>query len=373
MKHTTTNISTTNATKTSAASAAHPLDITLDEQIAGASPAVNASTRTAVTSAPALLPSTPRVLYLDPRTIYEGAGKNRAESAYASDEFEQLAVSILAMGGNTQPIVARPVTATDVLPAGTAYEYVLVSGARRLRACKQHQLQVHAIVTDKLTPLDESLHRLAENFNRESLCAVELGWQVQFIREQHADAKLSDAAIGRMIGADKSAVSKALSLASLPRQIIECFEYIKHLRYSDAKPLTDAFSAAPHAVLEAAEQIRSGPQLKATEVLQRLTKAAADATRSGANAAKKPGVEPFNTTLEVDGKPVGMLTQNKAGQQVITLEMPLTVLQREALSRHIASFVRRSVMRLKAVKSTTKAAKGATATSPIKDAQGVES
>lgn len=363
---------TSNKTPTAAA-AKDLVDITLDDPAGGASPATDDASDPNAGPAPALLPSTPRVLYLDPDTVYEGHGPNRDESAFQSDEFEQLGVSILETGGNIQPIDVRRVTAGDQLPAGTSFDYVLVSGARRLRACKQRRLPVLAMVSEELTPLDESLRRLAENFNRQSLCALELGWQVQYIREQHAQAKLSDAAIGRMIGADKSIVSKALTLASLPRQIIDCFESVEQVQYNAAKPLKDAFSVAPAAVLAAAEQICSGPRPKAAEVLQRLTQAAADATGSEATASKKAGVESFNTRLEVEGKPVAEMAQNKAGKHVITLEIALSEGQREALGRHIASFVRQRVMGLKAPKGAAKAGNRAAAASPAQVAQGASS
>jgi ParB family chromosome partitioning protein len=352
-----------------AAAAREPVDITLDEANTSTPPSNDDHAGQPVDARPALDPSTPRVLYLDPNTVYEGTGPNRSEASFECDEFEKLAVSILEMRGNIQPIVARPIGTTDELPPGSTYEYVLVSGARRLRACKQHHLQVLAMVSTNFTPLDQSLHRLAENFNRKSLCAIELGWQVQFIREQHSEAKLSDAAIGRLIGADKSAVSKALNLATLPRQMIECFESVEHLRYNDAKPLKDAFTSNPHAVLEAAERIRSGPHLKAPEVLARLAKAGARTADGGAPAGKKSAVERFNTRLDVDGKPIGELSQNKAGNPVITLEIALSDGQREALGRHITSFVRLRVMGLKAPKAAAKAGGSTASTSPAQVAE----
>lgn len=356
-----------------AAGAKDLVDISLDEQTAPPLSASETAASAAGDLAPALLPSTPRVLKLDPNNVWEGDGPNRDKSAFESAEFEQLGVSILEMGGNTQPIDVRRVTAADRLPPGIACEYVLVSGARRLRACKRHRLQVLAMVSEEFTPLDASLRRLAENFNRQSLCALELGWQVQFIREQHADAKLSDAAIGRMIGADKSVVSKALTLASLPRQIIDCFESVEQVQYNAAKPLKDAFSAAPAAVLAAAGQICSGPRPKAAEVLQRLTQAAAEAKGGDTTGRKKTGVESFNTRLEVDGQAVGEMAQNKAGKWVITLENPLSDGQREALGRHVASFVRQRVMGLKAPKGATKAGKRTAAAPGAQVAEGASS
>jgi ParB family transcriptional regulator, chromosome partitioning protein len=369
----TTATTTTNTTKTTPATAANPVDITIDDPTATPSPAVNAHAHANDAFSRSLPGSAPRVEYLDPGTIYEGSGPNRDESAFASEQFEQLALSILAMGGNTQAIEVRPVTAADKLPAGEPYQYVLISGARRLRACRQHQLPVYATVNDRLTPLEESLRRLAENFNRESPCAIELGWQVNFIRTQYPEAKLSDAAIGRMIGADKSIVSKALTLASLPRAVIDCYESVDQLRYADAKPLMDAFTAAPQEVLAAAEQIRAGQQLKSSEILERLTKAAANAPGGEGTRLKKPGVERFNAALEVDGKAFGELAQTKAGDHVITLQIPLTELQRTALSKHITTFVRSKVMGLKAEKGSGKGEKSGTTTTPTKEAHGASS
>ncbi|WP_427913911.1 ParB/RepB/Spo0J family partition protein [Ramlibacter sp. MMS24-I3-19] len=373
MKNATTTTATTNTAKSTPTTTANPVDVTLDEHDAGTLPAVGTPAHPKDASSRPLLASAPRVEYLDPSTIYEGSGPNRDESAFVSEQFEQLALSILAMGGNTTAIEVRPVTTADELPAGGPYQYVLISGARRLRACRQHQLQVYATVNDKLTPLEESLRRLAENFNRESPCAIELGWQVQFIRTQYPEAKLSDAAIGRMIGVDKSIVSKALTLASLPRKVIDCFESVDQLRYADAKPLADAFTAAPEEVLAAAVQIRAGQQLKASEVLERLTNAAANAPGAAATKPKKTGVERFNAPLEAGGKVFGDLTQTKAGDHVITLQIALTEAHRMALSKHITSFVRSKVMGLKPEKGMGKGGKPATAIASTKEAQGAPS
>jgi ParB family chromosome partitioning protein len=373
MKNATTTTATTNTAKSGPATASNPVDVMLDEHNATPLPAVGTPAHLKEPSSPPVHPSTPRHDYLDPSTIYEGSGPNRDESAFASDKFEQLALSILAMGGNTQAIEVRPVTTADKLPPGEPYQYVLISGARRLRACRQHKLQVYAAVTDKLTPLEESLRRLAENFNRESPCAIELGWQIQFIRTQYPDAKLSDAAIGRMIGADKSIVSKALTLASLPRKVIDCFESVDQLRYADAKPLGDAFTAAPEEVLAAAEQIRVGQQLKASEVLERLTKAAANSPGGEATKHKRAGVERFNAPLEAGGTVFGELSQTKAGDHVITLQIALTEAHRTALRKHITSFVRSKVMGLKPEKGQSKGDKPATTTAPTKEAQGASS
>lgn len=319
----------------------------------------------------AATPLTHEVMCLDTAKIYEGASPNRLGSAFESEDFDRLALSILEAGGNTQAIHVRRLHADEV-PSGSDYEYLLVSGARRLRACRQHGLPVLAMVSSGFVSQNELLHRLAENHNRAPLSPYEFGRQLQHILDQPGQ-KLSLRAVARLVGSDLAMVSKGLDIANLPSALVECFVSPADIRYADAKPLKDAYAAAPKAVLDAAAAIQAGERPKAAEVVQRLTQAAADAGAAKGPGPKRGGVESFNTRLEVDGQAVGEMAQNKAGNPVITLELALSDGQREALGRHIASFVRQRVMGLKAPKSAAKAGKRTVAASSAQAGEGASS
>lgn len=85
------------------------------------------------------------LLLLATESIEVGGSPNRLEESFDSDEFFLLADSILHNRGNVQPIAVREL-APDEIPSDSPLRYRLISGARRLRACKMHQLPVLAIV-----------------------------------------------------------------------------------------------------------------------------------------------------------------------------------------------------------------------------------
>lgn len=158
------------------------------------------------------------VAYLDPATVYTGSGPNRLPEAFKSAEYESLSLSILAAGGNIQPVIVRLLESGEK-PAGTQYTYLLISGARRLHACRENALQVQALVREGWEGSEELIAKLVENHLRQALSPIELGRQLQFIWEQHAD--LSKRAVARLVGIDEAVVQKALDIAELPRAVIE--------------------------------------------------------------------------------------------------------------------------------------------------------
>ena len=125
----------------SASEPSHPADV----DIPLVSDPVSA---TVVGSAPShSSPSHPSstLLLLASESIEVGASPNRLEESFDSDDFFLLADSILHNRGNVQAIAVREL-APDEIPSDSPLRYRLISGARRLRACKMHQLPVLAIV-----------------------------------------------------------------------------------------------------------------------------------------------------------------------------------------------------------------------------------
>jgi ParB family transcriptional regulator, chromosome partitioning protein len=311
----------------------------------------------------------PVVVKLDPAEVYTGSGPNRLEQAFESEEFTKLSDSIMVTRGNLQPITVSPLP-PDKAPAGTRYKYILIDGARRLRACVENRLPVLAVVGDAPGSLPLEVARSALNQLREPLCAMEFGRQLQVILQMHPH--LSKRAVARIMGREEAQVMRAIDVAELPAAIVRCFPSPADIRYQDATPLKQAVASASEAVQAAAEEICKGPPLKASEVVKRLCDAAAAVAEGAAGKAAKKGDESF-ITLEVDGRQMGDLRQDKAGRQVITLEIALNDAQRQALNRQLQRFVREKILGQKKAKKSAKVGAAPGDAAPVPDAGGAAS
>lgn len=281
---------------------------------------------------------TPVVLQLDPGTI-EQKEPNRLSEAFDSPEFQDLVDSVLNARGNTVPIIVQSLRPEERV-AGSPIQYRLISGARRLKACEVAQLPVRAIVQTASMTTHAAIDRLLENHLREPLSPYELGMQLLHI--QALESPPSKRGLARLIGMDEGQVLKALDIAQLPDEVLAAFNSPSDLRYSDAKPLKDAYRTAPEAVLKEAALIKTETGVKPAEAVKRLSQAAAVSSAG-------QGVEPFNTPpdmpLEIDGQQVGKVGHDKKGRPVISLEVALTEEQETALSKSVEAFLRRRVLR----------------------------
>jgi ParB/RepB/Spo0J family partition protein len=333
------------AVKTPALPAAQDIipevDITFDE----------ATTIAPLASATAGASSTPTVLRLDPSEVYAGKGPNRLEEAFDSDEYAALSDSIMATHGNLQPITVN-LLPTEEVPPGTQYRYILVSGARRLRACLENRIPVLALVGYHGS-LPPEMVRAVENQLREPLKPIEFGRQLQAIVTKYPH--LSKRAIARVMGRDSAQIERCLDIAELPAAIVDCFMSPGDIRTNDATPLKQALERANEAVLVEAEEIRKGPPLKAAEVVKRLSEAAAAAAPLPPGKARRKGDESFITSVEVDGHAVGEMKQDRSGRQVITLDVELNGAQRRALNLQLERFVREKILGQKQQKKGFKA------------------
>lgn len=294
------------------------------------------------TPLPQTVPPSATVEFLDPHTI-EATEPNRLTEAFESESFQDLVDSVLNARGNTVPIIVRALRPEEQQP-GSTIKYQLIAGARRLKACALSQLPVRAIVQSASTHAHTAIDRLLENHLREPLSPYELGKQLLHI--QALESPPSKRGLARLIGMDEGQVLKAIDIAQLPDQVLAAFNSPSDIRYSDAKPLKDAYRAAPDAVIQEAALIQGESGLKPAEVIKRLSQVAA--AHSGGE-----GVEPFNTPpeiqaelpLEIDGKPYGKLGQDKKGKPIISLDVTLSPAQQAALGKAIEAFLRRRLLR----------------------------
>lgn len=306
-------------------------------------------------SAIAVFPATqnaspPKTLHLLSAAVIDlGITPNRVSDSLNDEEFEKLAESISHSRGNQEPIQVRPLKQKD-----GAFEFALISGARRLHACLRHSLPVLAVVVD-ITPEQALIQRLVENNLREPLCPWELGVQIAHIRSQATSAP-SVRELANLIGIDKSMVQKSLDIAALPQQVVDAFTQPRDIRYSDSKVLKDLVAQSPDEVIQVADTLK-GAGLPGKQVIERLTQAVKVAKEADA----APSVEPFNMpqklALHVDGKEVGDMQPGKLGQLLITLNAYITHTQQLALAQQLERFVARKILQSKEVKPASEAIK----------------
>lgn len=277
------------------------------------------------------------VILLDPQVIDPGSAPNRTTEAMDDEAMEALSLSILLGKGNQQPIHVR-----KLLEEQGQYQYMLISGARRLHVCMRHNLLVRALVVD-VSPEQALVERLIENHLREALSPWELGQQLAHIKAQ-ASTELSMRKLATLIGINVSMVQKAMDIAALPLEVVHAFNSPKDIRYADSKALKDLVATEPDTVIEVAEQLQ-GKGLPAKQVLEQLAQAA------HGRPSQDTGVEPFNTPLQaplkVQGSVVGEIRSDKSGQLVIALQTAMSQPQQQALAQCVEQFIARKVLRIK--------------------------
>lgn len=155
--------------------------------------------------------------------------RRQPRRTFASDELDELAASIKALGV-VQPVVVRPLPSTSPATAEQAtvsadapgghveagFRYELIAGERRLRAARLAGLErIPALVrpADEVASLEIAV---AENVAREDLNSIE---------EAHAYAALVDEfgltheRVAELVGRSRAAVSNILRLLDLPDDV----------------------------------------------------------------------------------------------------------------------------------------------------------
>lgn len=176
------------------------------------------------------------VLRLDPAQIVLSRWAPRQEQSFNNSEFLELKESIRHDGENQIPILVRPLRSNDGA-AGTRH-YELAYGHRRLRACRELELPVRAIV-EELTEsrLVERMH--AENRERARLSAYEAG--LFYKRLLEAKLYASQRKMAQALGIDQADATRKIWLASLPTDVIEVFRSPLEIGCDDIRRLQTAW------------------------------------------------------------------------------------------------------------------------------------
>ena len=198
---------------------------------------------------------------LAPSLIVGGGWASVPALSFKGPEFEALKADIKAQGGNVQPIKVR-----RLLESSGKYE--IIFGHRRHQACLELGIEVLAIIED----LDDKhlfIEMDRENRQRKDLRPYEIG----AMYAQALDEGLFSSArrLAEEVGIDHSQLSKALSLARLPSDVLAAFESPLDLQYRWVADLTSALQTDPERVLSLAKDMRKeDPRPSSVEVLGRL-------------------------------------------------------------------------------------------------------
>lgn len=267
-----------------------------------------------------------QVICIAPELVHPPKVSSRHASAFSGQDFEQLLHSVKLAGRNVQPILVRRLHEKQG-------HFEILFGERRHRACLQAGIQVYAIVDESTDDESAFFNTLHENQGRRQLTPLELGRQVRSGLARGIFATQDDAA--QKLARNKSIVSRAVDVASLPDDVIDAFQLPHQLQYRYAKLLVDAVEADPVLVIAEAVKIQAEKIEDPKVVLSRLL---------GAVGQK---VAPLNIKppmgLEFEGQEFGKLSFGSDGSAQINLFGELDELQHEILISSIQRFYQRHI------------------------------
>lgn len=264
------------------------------------------------------------VLKLDPALVLPSRWANRHEATFSGPEFAALKAEIASAGGNVQPVKVRRLA--DAAPA----RYELVFGHRRHRACLELGLPVTALV-EEVSDQALFVEMERENRQRKDLSAWEQGQM--YARALDDGLYPSNRQLATAIGRDLGDVGKALSLARLPKTVVDAFSSPLDLQFRWAKPLNDAQQRDPEGLLARAKELkRQAGQLSPKDVFERLV--------AQGSSARVGAVSTAGLAIQVNGQRVGLLQRDAQGRTVMTLEAgTLPVDRQQALADVVAGFL----------------------------------
>jgi ParB family chromosome partitioning protein len=262
-------------------------------------------------------------LLLDPTDVELTEWADRDESSFASAEFEELKDSIRLAGGNIQPIKVRPSTAKG---EGGQVRYQLIYGSRRLRACKDLQLKVRAVVESVDGDRGLYLQMVGENRGRMGLSPWEQGRSYH-----HAIRKglfKSQAELVASTGLDQSNVSKAMRIAELPDEVMTLFPSPTVLTFRAGTQLTEALRSRAESVLANAAEIRGRGLTDAQSIVKALL----------VETGKRPKAKLSRRELSLPGDKLGRVEAAADGS--VRVLLPKGTIRAEKLTAFLTSLER---------------------------------
>lgn len=265
---------------------------------------------------------------IDPTSIVHSSWGNRHASSFECSEYLALKEEIRSSGGNVQPIKVRPIAVasnTPPLPGSTGPAqgepcYEVVFGHRRHRACLELGFPVLALIED-LSDAELFAQMDRENRNREPLSPWEQG--VMYLRALEAGLFSSMRQLAVTLGCDAGTVSRAISLAQLPEEVVQAFRSPTDLQFRWAKPLLDAIQRDKKAVFRQAERVAANSQLSPGSIFEALV--------GGGHADPISAPAYGSATLCQGGKRIGEVVRESRQRTVVRFHRPLTMPEHSAM------------------------------------------
>lgn len=209
--------------------------------------------------------SRPTAIRIDPKLVLPSKFANRHQQSFSGPEFDALVQEIESSGGNIQPIKVRPVGEN-----ADTRKYEIIFGHRRHAACLAAGVKVLALV-EEMSDSRLFVEMDRENRQRANLKPYEQG--VMYKNALDAGLFKNASELSREVGADKSMVSRAIAIATLPGEVLSAFNSPLDIQYrwgdalnaKDPKDLLDRCS-----LIESLEPAVRG-KLSPEAVFQALT------------------------------------------------------------------------------------------------------
>lgn len=314
---------------------------------------------------PTLCLVNPSIVLLDPHLLRFSADYNRDEASFDTPDFKELCRSVAAHGGNLQPICVVEL----VDEQGQTYHEV-VFGELRVRACRQAEVKVRAMVMQSRSGLDNALLRLGENRGRKDLAPLEFGRQVKRVLDDPSSG-LNRAQLAKILGCHPSHVGRGYELASLPLSMLDAFDAPLELQFAHMLPLKQGYAAQPTAMLQEAERIREELEpLSTKSVIERLLQAvqAAEAqakegaagelgAESGLASSKPIEPPPPLRLIQTQGREIGRWDVLPSGAITLVIETPMSDHQRHELVDALVRQLEHKVFKTATSKKTAGKAK----------------
>lgn len=234
---------------------------------------------------------------LDPKLVKPSKWANRHETSFAGAEFERLVADIESAGGNVQPIKVR-------LIDGKTDAYEIVYGHRRHQACSRLGIFVSAVI-ESIEDVDMFAEMDRENRARADLSPFEQGEMYRRALDDGLFQSLRK--LSESLGVDPGNVSKAVSIARLPPDVLATFESPNQIQYRWGAELNTAIQKDPEVVISRAKNIRqSAKKFSGQDIVDKLL---------GRVKVAKPVV--FD--LKRKDRTVGKLIQKEDGSVALTI------------------------------------------------------
>ncbi|NRA43537.1 MAG: ParB/RepB/Spo0J family partition protein [Oligoflexales bacterium] len=218
-----------------------------------------------------------QVFYVDPSLIDPNPEQPR--KFFKQEELKNLSQSI-ALDGVLQPLIV-------VNNANLPGRFLLIAGERRLRASKMAGLQKIPVIIKNTSPDDRLRVALIENIQRADLNIIEEAMAYEALIKEYG---LTQEQCAEKVGKDRSTITNALRILSLPRTI---HEDLCEQRLSMGHARAFLSLGSSHQIQQARDiVIRKGLSVRKTELLCRnLSNKAASKNKGQSALNLDPDIE----------------------------------------------------------------------------------